>query len=53
MPQAVKGLADVAIGDDSDLPLSDLAGLFVGELDSHHTRLQLYIEEVVILRIGL
>ena len=53
VPQAVKGLADVAISDDSDLSLGDLARLFVGELDGHHTRLQLHIEEVVILRIGL
>ena len=53
VPQAIEGLADVAIGDDSDLSLGDLARLFVGELDGHHTRLQLHIEEVVILRIGL
>ena len=53
MPQAIEGLTDVAIGDDGDLPLSDFARLFVGELDAHHTRLQLHIEEVVILRIGL
>ena len=53
MPQAIEGLADVAIGDDSDLSLGDLARLFVGELDGHHTRLQLHIKEAVILRIGL
>ena len=53
VPQVIEGLADVAIGDDGDLPLSDLARLFIGELDGHHTRLQLHIEEVVILRIGL
>ena len=53
MPQAVEGLVDVAISDDGDLSLGDLTRLFVGELDGHHTRLQLHIEEVVILRIGL
>ena len=53
VPQTIEGLTDVAIGDNGDLPLSDLARLFVGELDGHHTRLQLHIEEVVILRIGL
>ena len=53
VPQAIEGLADVAIGNDGDLSLGDLARLFVGELDGHHMRLQLHIEEVVILRIGL
>ena len=53
MPQTIEGLSCIAIGEDGDLVLRDLARSLIGDLYLHRSCLQLHGEEVMILLVGL